>query len=139
MHADNGLCAMSPSKVMDLLHRVCRGGQPPAAIAIIEGPERIEAAICLDAMQHWYSDDWFWVDRFIYVHPLHRKSRRVFTLLRFAEWWHQQTGAPVVLTIETQHDVARKAKLYSRFGRLIGGTFVIGKLPVEENQPVVLS
>ena len=112
-----------------------RGGNPPAVIAVIDGPERIEAAVCLDAIQHWYSDTWFYCDRFVYVHPRHRRSRHVFRLLEFAAWWQEIQQCPVVLSIETLQRMEQKIKLYRRFGRQIGGSFLIGKLPVETVPP----
>src|SRR4051794_23816185 len=84
-HADNGLFPLAPAKVVELLKRACwrPNDRPPAVIALIDGPDRIEAAVCLDAMTHWYSNDWLYVDRFLYVHPAHRRSRHAFRLLQF--------------------------------------------------------
>jgi len=134
-HADNGGFPISPGKVMALVKRACwRSGNPPAVIGLIDGPDRIEAAVCLDCIQHWYSDAWFWVDRFLYVHPAHRRSRHAIRLLRFCRWWYEANGrsAPVVLSIETLNERESKERLYSRYARRVGASFVIGKLPVEE-------
>lgn len=106
-------------------------GNPPAVIAVIDGPERIEAAVCLDAIQHWYSDTWFYCDRFLYVHPLHRRSRHAVRLMKFVLWWQEMQQCPVVLSIESFHRTDRKIDLYRRYGRQIGGSFLIGKLPIE--------
>jgi hypothetical protein len=106
-HADNGLFPLAPAKVVELLKRACfrPADRPPAVIAMIDGPDRIEAAVCLDAMTHWYSNDWLYVDRFLYVH--------------------------VVLSIETMKEREGKERLYSRYARRVGASFVIGELCVE--------
>lgn len=124
---------------MEVLHRACRGEQPPVVIGLVDGPDRIEAAVCIEAIQHWYSEDWFWIDRFLYVHPSHRKSRHAVRLLRFTCWWSDRMGVPVVMSIETLHQLPRKVRLYSRFGRLVGASFVMGRWPVEEQPTGMLS
>ena len=133
MHADNGVFRLAPHKVISLLKRACwKPGQPPAAIiGIINGPERVEAAVCLDLMQHWYSDDWFYADRFLYVHPAHRRSRHASKLFTFCERWHKMTDLPLVISIETLYEREAKERLYGRYARRVGASFVFGKLPME--------
>ena len=134
-HADNGAFPLAPSKVIGLLKRALWGrGNPPAVIGVIDGPERIEAAVCLDSIQHWYSDTWFYTDRFLYVHPLHRKSRHAFRLLRFCRWWYEANGCstPIVISIETMNDRESKERLYQRYARRVGASFVIGTMPAED-------
>jgi GNAT superfamily N-acetyltransferase len=132
-HADNGLFPLAPAKVVELLKRACcrPADHPPAVIALIDGPDRIEAAACLDAMTHWYSNDWLYVDRFLYVHPAHRRSRHAFRLLQFCRFWYEANGVPVVLSIETMKEREGKERLYSRYARRVGASFVIGELCVE--------
>lgn len=134
MHADNGVFALAAHKVNALLKQACwkQTDVPPAVIGLIDGPERIEAAVCLQMMQHWYSDQWFYADRFLYVHPAHRRSRHAFKLFQFCRSWHKMVEVPVVLSIETLHDREAKERLYGRYGRRVGASFVIGRLPVEE-------
>jgi len=130
--ADNGLFPLAPAKVIDLLKRACwRSSDPPAVIGLIDGPGRIEAAVYLDAMTHWYSNYWLYVDRFLYVHPAHRRSRHAFRLLQFCRFWYEANGVPVVLTIETLKEREGKERLYSRYARRVGASFVIGELCVE--------
>lgn len=135
-HADNGAFSLSPAKVITLLKRAAwRSGDPPAVIGLIDGPDRIEAAICLDAIQHWYSDQWFWCDRFAYVHPAHRRSRHAFRLLQFCRAWYETAAKPmgtvIVVSIETLHSLGAKERLYGRYARRVGASFVFGEMPME--------
>lgn len=122
-HADNGFGRMSRSKVWDMIRRATR--DKFAVIAIAPGTERIEAAVCLDSTTEWYSDEWFYVDRFLFVHPEHRRSGHDLRLLRFVQWWAQETGATVSFGIYTRKRLAAKGRLYGRFARQVGVSFVI--------------
>ena len=63
----------------------------------------------------------------MFVHPLHRRSRHAAKLLQFAGWWgHQQH--PVILGILLKEgDLWRKEKLFGRYGKRLGSTFLFGE------------
>lgn len=129
---DNGLAGLSELKVWQLIHRVI--GQQHGVIAIAPGPERIEAGVCLDAMSEWYSDDWQYWERFLFVHPAHRRAGHEKRLFRFMQWWAQESGAPVIFGVASEKRTAAKTRLYARYGRPLGAMFVTG--PLHATRPV---
>lgn len=127
-HAENGYGDIDPVVVKATIARGCIGDR--VIIALVEGPERIEAAIGLQPMRRWYSTDapenYYSEDLLIYVHPLHRRSRHAAKLLQFAQWWEQKTGIPVVLGVMPKDALEGKEKLFARYGRRVGGLYMIG-------------
>lgn len=120
-HADNGQGGMDAQKVRAVIAAACRG--ETYVVALVDGPERIEAAVGLQPMAPWYGDDtaWFWTDLFVFVHPLHRQSGHWRKLFRFVRWWAAKVGYPVILYIWPQNgDLMRKTALFARFGRIVG-------------------
>lgn len=128
-HAENGYGDMDPIIVRAMIHRGCRGES--IVIAIVDGPERIEAVIALHPERRWYSTDarenWYNTDLLIYVHPLHRRSRHAAKLFQFAKWWANESGMPTVLGVVPKDDLAEKEKLFSRYGTRIGGWYSVGE------------
>ena len=128
-HAENGYGSMDPDIVAAVIQKaVDRQG---SIIAIIDGPERIEAAIGLQPSCPWFCknepENWYWSELFWYVHPLHRRSRHAFKLFQFAQWWEEQIQAPVLISLMPREDLEKKERLCARFGTRIGSTFLIGK------------
>lgn len=96
---------------------------------IIDGPDRIEAALGLQASKIWYGGDadWFWSELLIYVHPLHRRNLHHKKLFRFAEWWAEHSGAPVVINLLPSKRLQAKDKLFEQCGgKRIGATYIFG-------------
>jgi GNAT superfamily N-acetyltransferase len=127
-HADNGYGDMDPVEVRARIARGCRGES--IVIAIIDGPERIEAVIALYPERRWYSTDalanWYNTDLLIYVHPGHRRSRHAAKLFQFAKWWANESGMPTVLGVVPKDDLAGKERLFARHGKKIGGWYSVG-------------
>ena len=127
-HAENGYGDIDVLHVQDVIARGCRSDG--VVIALVDGPERIEAAIGLHPDKQWYSStdakNWFHTDLLIYVHPLHRKSRHAMKLLKFAQWWEHETNMPVVLSLMPKDDFEDKERLFERFSRKIGALYMIG-------------
>jgi hypothetical protein len=127
-HAENGYGEMDAAKVREVIARGCVGDR--VVIALAEGPERIEAAIGLHPQRQWYASDelsnYYNTDLLIYVHPLHRRSRHATRLFRFAQWWERESKMPVILGLMPKDDLTGKEKLFQRFGRKIGASFMIG-------------
>lgn len=138
-HHDSALFPLAEDKVREVIERGCHHpSNPPCVIAIIDGPDRIEAAVCLDSVQPWYSDQWLWADRFIQVHYKHRHSRHVFKLMRFVKWWQERTGHIVTFGIETRVDLARKYRFYRRYAPCLGAAFALGVDVGDGNVPEVI-
>lgn len=127
-HAENGFGDVDPIVVKAAIHRGCRGDS--VVIALVDGPERIEAAIGLHPEKRWYSTDapenWYNTDLLIYVHPLHRRSRHAMKLFQFAKWWEAETHVPVVLGLMPREGFEEKEHMFERQGRRIGALYLIG-------------
>ena len=138
-HAENGYGTMDPIIVKAMIHRGCRGES--VVIAIIDGPERIEAAIALTPEKRWYAatDDranWYNADLLIFVHPLHRRSRHALKLFQFARWWEFESKLPVILGLVAKEDMERKEEFFNRYGKRVGGWYLVGDIDVwEGNKP----
>ena len=127
-HAENGHGDIDHEAVKSVIARICRGENSIAGI--VDGPDRIEAAIALHPEKRWYSTDapenWYHTDLLIYVHPLHRRSRHAVKLFQFAKWWEAETHMPVVLGLMPKDDLEEKDHLFARFGRRVGSLYLIG-------------
>jgi len=128
-HAENGWGDLDVQIVQDTIVKAT--GREGIAIAIIDGPERIEAAIGLHSRKaDWYNSEaasnWVWHDILIYVHPLYRRSRHAMKLFQFAQWWEQQIKMPVVLGLLPRQRFEEKERLFARHGRRIGSAYLIG-------------
>jgi hypothetical protein len=142
-HSDSAIFPISEGKIREVIYRGCNPDSQeahdhPCVIAIIDGRERIEASVCLDSAQPWYSDEWLWQDKWIHVHYLHRRSRHIYRLMQFVHWWHEQTGSVVAFGIETRTDLARKYRFYRRHGVCLGAAFALGLKEGDGRIPDVL-
>ena len=126
-HAENGWGNIDEPVVRAAIARGCK--PDGVVIALVDGPERIEAAIGLHPVRPWYcSDDaanWYNSDLLIYVHPLCRRSRHAVKLFQFAQWWESKSGMPTLLGLMPKDDLEDKEKLFARYGRQVGGFYLI--------------
>lgn len=129
-HSENGFGRLDELVVREFIRQSTH--QERSIIALIDGPERIEAMLGLRPMKLWYSidepDSYYWCDAFFVVHPLHRRSRHAAKLFKFARWWETQIKQPVILELLPRDDFEEKDKLFARFGKRIGGAYAIGDL-----------
>lgn len=127
-HAENGYGTMDPIVVKAMIHRGCRGES--IVIALIDGPERIEAAIALTPEKRWYASDaqenWHNTDLLLYVHPLHRRSRHAVKLFQFGKWWAEESKMPTILGVFAKDDMERKEALFSRYGKRVASSYEVG-------------
>lgn len=127
-HSENGMGDVDPETVRAVIVKGC--AHEDVAIALADGPERIEAAIGLHPVKRWYSTDavsnWYSEDLLIYVHPLHRRSRHARALLQFAQFWAEKSEMPVVLGLMPKDDFEGKEAFFERFARRVGGIYMIG-------------
>lgn len=136
-HAENGLGDLHVETVQNVIASACK--RDGVTVALIDGPERVEAAIGLQPRKiAWYNSDaagnWHWTDLLFYVHPLHRRSRHAVKLFQFAKWWEQEIKMPVVLELMPRQQLAEKEHLFARFGRRIGSAFLMGTHGAENLQ-----
>lgn len=127
-HAENGYGDLDESVVKTAIERGCRGDG--IVIGLVDGPERIEAAIGLHPERPWYctnaESNYHSADLLIFVHPLHRRSRHAVKLFQFAQWWERESKIPVVLGLLPKDDLEEKERLFEKFGRRVGSLYLIG-------------
>ena len=127
-HAENGWGSLDQDVVATAIQKAVN--RESGIIAIIDGPERVEAAMGLQLTLPWFCKNeganWYWSEMFWYVHPLHRRSRNAMKLFQFAQWWEHETHQPVLISLMPKDDLEAKERLCSRFGTRIGSTFLIG-------------
>jgi len=132
-HAENGFGSVDESTVRAMVARLCATDGREGVVGLIDGAERLEAAIGLRPDKLWYNageaSDFFWTEVLVYIHPLHRRTRHAAKLFKFASWWAEQTGSPVVLNVLPKDDMERKERLFSRHGTRIGSTFLVNTYP----------
>jgi hypothetical protein len=132
-HAENGFGDVDEKEVRANIAKACATAEG-FVIAIIDGPERIEGVLGLRLNKLWYNSaenpaNWFWHELIYWVHPLHRRSRHAAKLLKFGQWWGEQTKQRVVIELLPRDDLVEKEKLLSRFGSRIGGAFLVSAAP----------
>lgn len=76
--------------------------------------------------QYWFSQEWYFLEGFFYVHPDHRKSRIALSLLRLLKKEAHFLGMKLVCSVSTGEDIARKDKFFERNGfRRVGGIYCL--------------
>ncbi len=138
-HAENGFFTVDDApdgQVMQFIHRSARHNEG-AIIAIIDGPERVEAAISLQRTKLIYAKDepgnYFWTDGLgFFVHPLHRRSRHWSKLRQFCRWWAEQCDEIVLLNLLPRDGFVEKERLFERIGKRVGASFLVGEGAAEK-------
>lgn len=125
-YAENGFGGIDHGEVRRVIEAVV--WRDNCVFGIIDGPEKIEAGLGLLATKLWYGGegDWFWSELLLYVHPQHRRSRHAAKLLQFADWWSRHSAAPVSISLTPADRLVAKERLFSRYGKRVGATFLIG-------------
>jgi|KBSMisStandDraft_5_1062788.scaffolds.fasta_scaffold00041_36 hypothetical protein len=125
-YRENGWGGCDPTAVREVLGKaIAHDGM---IMAVIPGPDRLEAVIGFQPARNWYGDagSWYYVELLVFVHPLHRKSRHAVTLMRFAKWFEAIAEAPVLICSMPRGDAERKRRFFSRYGSLVTDVFMIG-------------
>ncbi len=126
-YSDNGWGGIDPVTVRDTIAKACRG--ETFAFGVIPGLDgRLEATLGLMPSRMWYGDQgsWWYSDMVIFVRKDCRRSRHFSKLMQFARWFEHIAQAPVLLSITPREDFERKHKAFSRYGRHLTSTFLIG-------------
>lgn len=116
-------------RVQSVIDAACWSDAAQAyVVALIDGPRRIEAAVGLHPGRQWFGDDksWGYSELFFNVHPAHRRSRHAQSLLRWVQCWREQTGFPVMMGLLPSRRYEAKCRLFERYGREVGRTYLIG-------------
>jgi hypothetical protein len=111
MHPEVGRGRINPGKAYDRINDCLTDG----FVYLVWDGENIAATVGLIEATSWWSDDSYLADSWIFVRPAYRKTRAIFMLMRAIK-----QHAPVYIGIGSDKDIARKAKLFERFGRPVG-------------------
>jgi GNAT superfamily N-acetyltransferase len=87
----------------------------PSFIGVVGGCGEIKASIYLACETMWYSSAPVLCDRWVYVHPDHRKGNLASTLYDFAKRAARASNLPLNVGILTQGREAAKARLLRRY------------------------
>lgn len=123
---ENGWGNCDPTEVRAVIAKAIAGQL--FVIGVIPGPDGLEAVIGFQPARCWYADSnsWWYSELLVYVHPEHRRSRHFATLMRFTKWFEHIAQAPVLISVMPRDDFERKQKAFSRHGKLVTATFLIG-------------
>lgn len=127
-YRENGFAGIDQDNVRAIIGAACRS-ENGYVMAFVDGPACIEAVIGLQPQRSWFGDDasWFYTDLLAYVRAQFRASRHAVKLLRFAQWWAEQAGSPVLFNVFPREGFERKAAFFARFGRIAGVTVQFGE------------
>jgi len=125
-YRENGFGGLDEDNVRAIIASACRGDT--YVMALIDGPHCIEAVVGLQPARSWFGDDasWFWTDTLAYVRPEFRKSRHAVKLMKFLQWFSQQTGQCILFNVMPREGFERKVAFFARFGKIAGVTIKIG-------------
>jgi hypothetical protein len=138
MHAECALHgAFSETKMRGVLEALL--GKQAGVVGVIDdvaedGTSYIVAMVALEWVQPYYTEDWQWNDRFIYVRESHRSAQAWADLSMFARWFVDQVSPPgceipVPLLIGFCQPPAKAKVLTRLFGRQfvqVGAIFAYG-------------
>lgn len=112
---------INAAKARRTIDEVIRDG-----IAIVaEDSEEIIGSFGLRLSDWWFSDDVFWLMPWIYVRHDHRRSRTGVKLILAVRRFAERSPVPVIPTLFTRTDTARKSMLFSRYFEPLGGAYMV--------------
>lgn len=124
LHDENGLFSFSAPKVRKLVRRCFAGDKVIVAVIGKEG-ETLEASICLEMAEFYYTTDWHLGELWNYVAPEFRKSRNAAALIEFGKGCARRMKLPFFTGIITNKQMAGKVRLYQQLlGRATGAFFI---------------
>lgn len=83
-------------------------------------------ALGLIISRMWWSDDPLLQERFVFVHPAHRRAPHARTLLQTAKDTAADMGLPLLIGVLSNIRAAGKARLFQRvFGAPAGASFLV--------------
>lgn len=101
----------------------------------IIGDDTIEASVGVVVDQHWYSDAWVLMEKWVYVAEDQRGSGHVDKLFDFLRSVKRQVEAefghpvPVITSLLTKARLAAKERLWARQGTKVGAIFLLEDRP----------
>ncbi|MGH7749167.1 MAG: hypothetical protein ACREQ5_31045 [Candidatus Dormibacteria bacterium] len=122
LHAENGIFPMSEDRIRDTVRQATarKGG----IIGVIDGEDGPEATTGLFMEQLWYSDAWWLVERWNFVHPDRRRTTHAKRMIEFAKWCADNLTLDLLMGIVTNTRTEAKVRLYRRQLPYVGGFFL---------------
>lgn len=122
---DNGWGGCDAAAVRSVISRAIKG---EVVMAVIPGPDRLEAVAGFQPSKLWYGDEasWFWTELLVFVHPLHRRSRHFSKLMQFTGWFAHIADAPVLISVMPKISFEAKQRVFSRYGKFVTATYSFG-------------
>ena len=122
LHAENGIFPMSEDRVRETIHAAT--GRKGGIIGVVDGDSGPKATIGLFMEQLWYSDAWWLVERWNFVHPDHRRTPYAKRTIEFAKWCADNLGLDLLMGIVSNQRTEAKVRLYRRQLPSVGGFFM---------------
>jgi len=134
LHEENAFFSMNPTKVKEGIRIGTERNL--GLIFVIEEKRIIVATLGMVLASDWYSDDYFWLERWNFVHPDHRQgTQHARKLIEQAKWlsdWFKTQGRPIPVQvgINSLDRTRAKIRLYARHMPCIGAYFMWGSPPI---------
>lgn len=109
------------NRVFRKVHEVVSKGL--ALVVTVEGT--IVASAGLAPAQWWFSDEWFVGDFWVYVDKRWRRTRIAALLLGRIKEMAREMDMPIFVAVHTMNQASLKNRLYRRFFKPVGETFVV--------------
>jgi len=121
-HAEDGIGGFDPLKADAAVAQGLTCDR--ALIGVIRSGARVEASVGLFVTSPWDSTDEFLADRWLFVHPDHRRSEHAKKLMDFARWTARQLGRSLLMTAVYNEATAGKAMLFDRSLPMRGSVYL---------------
>lgn len=112
--------AIDDVRIRNVLHRGL--AQDLAIVGVIRGPNRIEGSVGIYVSSWWFSADAHCDALWLFVHPDHRRSNHLKSLVNYAKWAADALGYPLIYGIWRTPQTIRKAEHFER-QMPVGGQF----------------
>ena len=125
-HSENGLAPLNEGMVLAALENMI--GRKSCVAGIIDGTTALAGSVGLTFAQFWYSNEWHVEELWCFVHPDYRAGKNneghARELLKFAVWWANQMGLPLLMGVLSHKRTQAKLRLYQRTLPMAGGLFL---------------
>lgn len=134
LHRDNPVDVYDPARVREQIAKgASQAKEWGGLIGVVDSPsgDEIIASIGIFPNRPWFSDTWNLYELWLFVHPAYRHNGLETDLFAFAIDYRrrmsQALGKEIRLfsSVTSLKRLAAKIRLWSRFGQMIGATFVL--------------
>lgn len=129
-YAENGVGKLYPAGVRQKIAALCDPSNGMIVCAILGG--RIVGCMGIELRRWFWSEQWTLAEVWTYVMPAARRSSAALRMLKEANAIAERYGVPFIFGVFTPVDTNRKKRLFSRFGREFGATYVGGAVAALE-------